>query len=193
MFFLNLICLICEFQADTAAKELSSHFQSLWDQYLISKLNEHKFNGTNVDIAGLLFLPQSSQSRWFYLFHLSQVPTIFTKVEDDLRILPAFFEDKIRSGKYHVDGTVYAHAVLEFFRNMLFVSVTEDTTSQQEIDFLCLEGLTTLLYRAAPSNDLYFYLRDHPPQNVTKVKVDSELGFSSLNLAVKVYLEVIFY
>ena len=33
-------------------------------------------------------------------------------------LLSTFFEDKKRSGKYHVDGTVYARAALECFRNM---------------------------------------------------------------------------
>ena len=40
--------------------------------------------------------------------------------ESELRLLISkFLEDSDRSGKYHVDGTVYAHAVLECFRNMV--------------------------------------------------------------------------
>jgi len=34
-------------------------------------------------------------------------------------MLSEFFEDKNRSGQYHLDGTVYAHAALECLRNMV--------------------------------------------------------------------------
>jgi hypothetical protein len=110
--------LIHEFQAETTAKELSSHIQLLWDQYLTTALNECTFNGNNVDIAGLLFFPPMWDSRWFSLISgISQVPDIFHFEYG--HFISEFFEDKNRSGKYHVDGTVYAHATLEYFRNML--------------------------------------------------------------------------
>ena len=112
-----------ESQADSAAKELSSHIQSLWDQYLTTKLSEHTFNGSNVDIAGLLFFPPEWDSCWFYLISgISKVPDIFQPhffYDVAYRhFLSKFFEDKSRSGKYHVDGIVYAHAALQCFRKM---------------------------------------------------------------------------
>ena len=45
--------LIQESQVDTAAKELSSHSQSIWGQYLITMLNEHTFDEGNVYIRPL--------------------------------------------------------------------------------------------------------------------------------------------
>ena len=113
-----------ESQADSPAKELSNHIQSLWDQYLTTKLSEHTFNGSNVDIAGLLFFPPDWGSCWFYLISgISKVPDIFEPHYLSYnvayrRFLSTFFEDKKRSGRYHVDGTVYAHAALQCFRNM---------------------------------------------------------------------------
>ena len=103
---------------------LSSHIQSLWDRYLTSILDKYVFDRRNVDIAGLLFLPYRWISRWFFLISgTSEVPNIFTtflngpqKYRD---FLCEFFEDQNRSGKYHVDGMAYAHAVLECFRNMI--------------------------------------------------------------------------
>ena len=113
--------LIHEFQAERTTKELFSHIQLLWDQYLTAKLNECTFNGSNVDIAGLLLFPPMWDSRWFSLISgSSQVPDIFRwyPVNKYRHFLSEFFDDKNRSGKYHVDGTVYAHATLECFRNM---------------------------------------------------------------------------
>ena len=111
-----------ECQADTAAKELSNHIQSLWDQYFITELDEYTFNGDNVDIAGLLLLPHPWRSRWSFLISgVSQVSNFFQQYTNplDKNFLTNFFEDKARSGKYHVDGTVYAHAALECLRNMV--------------------------------------------------------------------------
>ena len=99
-------------------KELSTHFQSLWDRYLTSTLEQHEFKRGNVDIVGLLFFPRI----WDWDWSLDdRIPKIFLgrcapKEYQDL--LSEFFEDKNRSGKYHVDSTVYAHAALEFFRNI---------------------------------------------------------------------------
>ena len=58
---------------------------------------------------------------WFSLISgISEVPEIFEWFDEAYRrLLRGFFEDENRSGKYHVDGTVYAHAVLECFRNMV--------------------------------------------------------------------------
>ena len=114
--------IIHESQADGGAKELSGHIQSLWDRYLTSTLNRYTFDRRNVDIAGLLFLPEIWNSRWFSLISgVSEVPDIFLdcdpgKCQD---FLSEFFEDENRSGKYHVNGTIYAHAALECFRNMI--------------------------------------------------------------------------
>ena len=55
-----------------------------------------------------------------------------------------------------------------------------------------LEAVITLLSKAAPLTDLYFYLRDHPLQNSSKAKVHCEHGFGSLGLAVKAHLDVSF-
>ena len=79
----------------------------------------------------------------------------------------------------------------------LFMSMTEDFASQQEILIPYyaqgLDAVTILLSKAGPLTDLYFYLRDHPLQNPAKAKVHCEHGFASLRSAVKVYLDVSFY
>jgi hypothetical protein len=79
----------------------------------------------------------------------------------------------------------------------LFVCMTEHKVSHRNIPVPAysedLEGVITLLSKAAPLTDLYFYLRDHPLQNPAKTKVHCEHGFTSLRLAVKVYLEVSSY
>ena len=108
-------------QADTASKELSNHIQSLWDHYLTTKLSEYTFNGNNVDIAGVLFLPHMWHSCWFSLISgISEVSKIFPFHHHPYQVfIREFFEDKARSGKYHVDGTTYAHAALECLRNMV--------------------------------------------------------------------------
>ncbi|KAF8805708.1 hypothetical protein BYT27DRAFT_7142260, partial [Phlegmacium glaucopus] len=91
-------------------------------QHLTTRLDECKFNGSNVDIVGLIFFPFSWSWVWFYLISgISQVPGIFPfhveyhlgDVEGYRHLLIEFFEDKHRCGKYHVDGIVYAHAALE--------------------------------------------------------------------------------
>jgi len=109
------------YKADGVAKELSSHIQSLCDRHLTLTLNQHAFNRSNVDIAWLLFLPPSWNLRWFPLISgTSQVPYIFSFGPKEYRnFLRQFFEDKNRSGKYHVDGRAYGHAALECFRNMI--------------------------------------------------------------------------
>ena len=107
--------LIQESQADTAAKELSSHIQSLWDQYLTSKLGEFTFHESNVDIAGILFLLPVWSLRWFSLISgTSQVPDFFLSYHFNRsqNLICEFFGDKARSGKYHVGGTVCAYAAL---------------------------------------------------------------------------------
>ncbi|KAF8809769.1 hypothetical protein BYT27DRAFT_7232197 [Phlegmacium glaucopus] len=214
------------YKADTAAKELSSHFQLLFDQHLTTNLNDYKLNGSNVDIAGLIFFPFLWNSSWSSLISgMSPVPDIFpfySLYYDDYEeryrhLLIEFFEDKNRSGKYHVDGIVYAHAALECFRNMvnpndheifspypfimgierpdakLFMSLTEDVTSRREILVpnyrTGLDAVSKLLLKAAPLTDLYNCLRDHRLQNPAKAKVHCEHGFASLRLAVKAYLD----
>ena len=113
--------IIDESQADGTAKELLSHIKSLWDRYLTSTLDQYAFNKRNIDIAGLLFFPDIWDSRWFSLIsRASEVPHIFLYGPKEYHyFLREFFEDKNRSGKYHVDDTVYAHAALECFRNMI--------------------------------------------------------------------------
>jgi hypothetical protein len=113
--------LIHESQADTASKELSNHIQLLWDHYLTTKLSEYTFNGNNVDISGLLFFPNMWHPSWFSLISgISEVPKIFSYRAAEYRaLIHEFFEDKARSGKYHVDGIIYAHAALECLRNMI--------------------------------------------------------------------------
>jgi hypothetical protein len=112
--------LINKSQADTAAK-LSNHIQLFWNQCFTTKLSEWTFNGNNVDIAGLLFLPYFWNSRWLSLISgISDVPDILHFHIDSYRdFICEFFENKLRSGKYHIDGTVYAHAALECLRNMV--------------------------------------------------------------------------
>ncbi|KAF8810496.1 hypothetical protein BYT27DRAFT_7186573 [Phlegmacium glaucopus] len=206
------------YKAETAAKELSSHFQLLWDQNLTTELNEYKFNGSNVDIAGLLYFPSMWASPWFSLISSdSRDPNVFHVHSESYRhLLIKFFEDKNRSGKYHVDGIVYAHAALECFRNMvnpnddeifnpypfivgierpdakLFMSLTEGIASRREILVSeyrkGLNAVTELLLKAAPLTDLYIYLRAHPLQNPAKAKVHCEHGFAFLRLAVKAYM-----
>ena len=113
--------IIDESQAGGAAKELLRHLQSLWDRYLTSTLDQESFNKINVGIAGLLFFPDTWDLRWFSLISgTSHVPDIFLWGSEKYQhFLCEFFEDKNRSGRYHVDGTVYAHAVLECFQNMI--------------------------------------------------------------------------
>ncbi|KAF8815031.1 hypothetical protein BYT27DRAFT_6854458 [Phlegmacium glaucopus] len=66
------------YKADTAAKELSSHFQLLLDQHLTTNLNEYKIHGGNVDIAGLVFFPFPWNSAWFSMISgISRVPDVF--------------------------------------------------------------------------------------------------------------------
>ena len=55
-----------------------------------------------------------------------------------------------------------------------------------------LAAVATLLSKAAPLDDLYLYLRDHPLQNPAKAKVHCEHGFYELRSVVKIYLEVSF-
>ena len=119
--FTDVLCkIIHEYQADGAAGELSGHIQSLWDRYLISTFDQHAFNRRNIDIAGFLFLPEIWHSRWFSLVSgTTQLPDVILFRSDQYKhLLMHFFEDKDRSGRYHVDGTVYAHAALECFQNM---------------------------------------------------------------------------
>ncbi|KAF8809797.1 hypothetical protein BYT27DRAFT_7187682, partial [Phlegmacium glaucopus] len=214
------------YKADMAAKELSSHFQLLFNQHLTTNLNEYKLNGSNVDIAGLVFFPFLWNSAWFSLISgISRVPDIFAfdkysrpyMHERYQHLLIKFFDDKNRSGKYHVDGIVYAHAALECCQNMvnpndheifnpypfitgiehpdtkLFMSLPEDVASRWEILVPYyregLDAVSQLLLKAAPLTDLYVYLRDHPLQNPAKAKVYCEHGFTSLRLAVKAYLD----
>ena len=109
------------FQADNT-KELLNHVQSFWDQHLTAKLSEYKLTGSNVDIAGLLVLPDEWHSRWCSLTSGTfQVPDFFPMDSwvPYQPFLSEFFEDKARSGKYHVDGTVYAYAALECSLNMI--------------------------------------------------------------------------
>jgi len=167
-----------------------------------------------------VFFPPTWHSRWFSLISgSSDVPDIFSRSREEYQdFLTDFFEDKDRSGRYHLDGTVYAHVALECFQNMinsnsdeifnpypfvvlgierpdinLFMSIPEAVTSQREIlvpDYRKgLGALTTLLYRAAPSTDLYLYLRNHPLQNPAKAKGHCEHGFYLLRLAVKAHLD----
>jgi hypothetical protein len=79
----------------------------------------------------------------------------------------------------------------------LFAYITEDLTSQRVTlvpQYLQgLDAVMTLLSKAAPLTDLYLYLQDHPLQNPAKAKVHCDHGFTSLRLAVKVYLKVSFY
>ena len=111
--------MIDESQADGVGKEPSSHFQSLWDRYLISTLEQYEFNRGNVDIAELLFFHEIWDWLWSRVIPGSyEVPSIFLCGQEYQDLLSEFFEDKNRSGKYHVDGTAYAHAALEFFRNI---------------------------------------------------------------------------
>ena len=56
-----------------------------------------------------------------------------------------------------------------------------------------LIAVATLLSKAAPLDDLYLYLRDHPLQNPAKAKVHCEHGFAGLRWAVKIYMEVSSY
>ncbi|KAF8815007.1 hypothetical protein BYT27DRAFT_7201103 [Phlegmacium glaucopus] len=216
------------YKADTAAKELSSHLQLILDQYLTTSLNQYKIHRSNVDIAGMVFFPFPWNSAWFSMISgISRVPDIFplntsypfvsTVVDEQYRhLLIEFFEDKNRSGKYHVDGIVYAHAALECFRNMVnpnddeifnpypfttgierpdakLLSLTEHVASQREIlvpNYRAgLDAVSKLLLKAAPLTDLYICLRDHPLQNPAKAKVHCEHGFASLRLAVKAYLD----
>ena len=76
----------------------------------------------------------------------------------------------------------------------LFMSITGDMISQW--DTLVpwykagLDAVARLLLKAAPSDDLYNYLRDHPLQNPAKAKVHCDHGFAFLRWAVKIYLKV---
>ena len=79
----------------------------------------------------------------------------------------------------------------------LFACINEDPISLRKTlgpDYqLGIYGVTTLLAKAAPLTDLYFYLQDHPLQNPAKAKVHCERGFAPLRRAVKVYLKVSLY
>ena len=109
-----------EYQADGAAKELSSHIQSLWDRYLTSSLDQHPFNRGNVDIAGLLFFPGIWDQRRSIILRSSQISAILLRGPQQYQdLLREFFEDKNRSGRYHLDGTVYAHTALAYFQTMI--------------------------------------------------------------------------
>ena len=82
-----------------------------------------------------MFFPSKWRLAWVSLISgVSKVPRIFEwssytdawsqlhldRNESEFRLLiTEFLEDRDRSGKYHVDGTVYAHAALECFRNMV--------------------------------------------------------------------------
>ena len=119
---MNIFCFeINPFQADNT-KQLSNHIQSLWDQYLTTELSEYKSNGSDVNIVGLLIFPYAWHWRWFSLTSGTiRVPDFLeTRHSDSYQcFLSEFFEDKTRSGKYHVDGTVYANAALECLLNMI--------------------------------------------------------------------------
>ena len=76
------------------------------------------------------------------------------------------------------------------------MSITEDMIIQWDTLVPCyyvgLDAVASLLLKAAPLDDLYLYLRDHPLQNPAKAKVHCEHGFAGLRGAVKIYLEVSF-
>ena len=78
-----------------------------------------------------------------------------------------------------------------------FAFITEDMISQRDTlvpsCYAGLDGVATLLSKAAPLDDLYLYLRDHPLQNPAKAKVHCKHGFAKLRWAVKIYLEVSSY
>ena len=107
-------------QADGPSKELSSHILSLWDRYITSTLDQYAAFKINVNIAKVLFFPTVWGFRWFsFISGATQFPLIFLWRNPGYnRFLMQFFEDKERSGIYHMDGTVYAHAALECFQNM---------------------------------------------------------------------------
>ena len=82
-----------------------------------------------------MVFPSDWRSVWFSTISgVSKVPRIFqcdTRIDswsslvskgngsNFLLLIAEFLEDRDRSGKYHVDGTVYAHAALECFRIMV--------------------------------------------------------------------------
>ncbi|KAF8810404.1 hypothetical protein BYT27DRAFT_7186632, partial [Phlegmacium glaucopus] len=184
-----------------AAKELSSHFQLLFDQHLTTKLNGCGFNGRNVDIAGLVYFPFPWKLPWFSLITgILQIPAIFSfnilyyaiersDVERYRHLLIDFFEDKD-----HEIFNPYPFTIgIERPDTKLFMSLTEDVASQREILVphytKGLDAVTIFLSKATPLTDLYICLRDHPLQNPAKAKVHCEHGFVSLRLAVKVYLD----
>ncbi|KAF8809224.1 hypothetical protein BYT27DRAFT_7254737 [Phlegmacium glaucopus] len=117
--------------------------------------------------------------------------------------LQDFLLDRLRSGRHYVDEeTIHADLAQQCLRQVigikrpdakLFMSLTEDVASQQEILVPYyrqgLDAVTRLLLKAAPLTDLYICLRDHPLQDPAKAKVHCEHGFASLRLAVKAYLD----
>ena len=75
------------------------------------------------------------------------------------------------------------------------MSITEDMISQWDTLEPChyyvgLGAVARLLFKAAPLDDLYLYLQNHPLQNPAKAKVHCEHRFAGLRCAVKIYLEV---
>ena len=86
-----------------------------------NQMFQYAFGKRNVDIAGFFLFPPTWNSLWFSLnLGTSTLPAIFSWYFEDYRhFLSNFFEDKNRSGRYHLDGTVYAHAALECLRNMI--------------------------------------------------------------------------
>ena len=94
-------------QADTPAKELSVHTQSLWDQYLTTQLHLMEVISTSVVLSSCLAFDIRAGS---LISGISGVPSIF-QPRSYYNIayryfVNTFFEDKSRSGKYHMDGII---------------------------------------------------------------------------------------
>ena len=86
--------------------------------------------------------------------------------------------------------------VMERPEAKLFMSITEDISSQREILVPNyqegIDALSKILLKAAPITDLYFHLRDHPLQNPAKANIHCKDGLASLRSAVEDYLDVSF-
>ena len=112
-------------QADTDGG-LLSHVQYFWDQSLLAELNKPPLKGNEVDFAVVLILSQLSPSIWVETIfstmkHPNELMACFACKPDMESYSPLyidFFEDRKRSGKYHVDGEVYVRIALGFIQDV---------------------------------------------------------------------------
>lgn len=204
-------------KADTSGR-LLSRVRGFWDQSLIVGLDKYTSKNDEVDLAAILILPRD------WALRISGVPeypdvlqSYFPPVPRSCRgrkthfqLVIKFFEDRKRSGKYHINGKDHARTVVECIPHSFHIGlsnmtlkiypVLSDSTTYSDPgrtipsrpdDPSVLNSLTVLLSKASPLFSLYSFLRDHPLEITAEDDDDaSKLGsLAHLKSAIEAYVQ----